>query len=330
MVADLKASCTKDDSTLAIFLKGKMISLTNIQKAILQSNIIKTVQAAFASVAEVPLHGNFDLNLRPGAMEKEMHIIGNQVCHNTCVIDYNSKSIDAQQKAMTVTALETAECKLKLFGLGDLFEKLTDRTKQKLAVVNWIHTHLKEYVHKFGAVSITPIVPRGAPGFVILTFPSPNDARHFEGTVSRKRTNKVINSKISTQRWAINSSSLLAGDETSMSYIQEAIANSYNQHMEEAGLKYKLQKHHVKIIRIGTTQRFLKGKTHVVFDFLDPCNRVTSLLWYQGQDPFAAHDFSQAIPNPRTRDKANSNPEYAKCNLKDGGLWTVKPRINLR
>ena len=93
--------------------------------------------------------------------------------------------------------------------------------------------------------------------------------------------------------------------------------------MDEAGLDYKLQQHHIKLIRIGTTQRFLKGKVHVVFDFLDPCDRVTSLLWYQGQDPFAGHDFSLGIPNPRTRAKASSNPECAKCTLKEGGLLTV-------
>ena len=136
MVADLKASCNKEGSTLAIILKGKMTNLNTTQKAILISNIIKAVQAAFASIAEVPLHGIFDLNLRLGVMEREIHRIGDQVFHNKGVIDHNSKRIDAQQKVMTISALETAECKLKLFGLGYLFDKLTDRTEQKLAVIN--------------------------------------------------------------------------------------------------------------------------------------------------------------------------------------------------
>ena len=99
--------------------------------------------------------------------------------------------------------------------------------------------------------------------------------------------------------------------------------------MEMEGLEFKLQTHHIRMIRIGTTQKIVKGKVHVIFDFLDPCDRVSSLLWYQGQDPFESHDFSQAIPNPKTRAKITSNPEYSKSTLKDRGLWTVKPRIRL-
>ena len=80
------------------------------------------------------------------------------------------------------------------------------------------------------------------------------------------------------------------------------------------------------MIRIGTSQKFVKGKVHVIFYFLDPCDRVSSLLWYQGTDPFRNHDFSQAIPNPKTRAKITSNSEYAKYTLKDKGLWTAKAR----
>ena len=123
-----------------------------------------------------------------------MHRIGGYVFQNKEVINYNSTRIDTQQRVLTTEALETTQCKLKIFGI-EVFDKLSDRTEQKLAVVNWIHNHLKESVHRFGSISITPIVPRQGPGFVILTFPSPNDARHFEGTVSRKRNNKVIPDK---------------------------------------------------------------------------------------------------------------------------------------
>ena len=75
--------------------------------------------------------------------------------------------------------------------------------------------------------------------------------------------------------------------------------------MEDERLEYKLMPHHIKMLRIGTSQRYIKGKVHVLFDFIDPCDQVTSLLWYQGHDPFEHHHFSQGIPNPRTREKAN-------------------------
>ena len=76
----------------------------------------------------------------------------------------------------------------------------------------------------------------------------------------------------------------------------------------------------MKALRIGTSQKFIKGKVHVLFDFIDPCDRVASLLWYQDHDPFEHHDFSQEIPNPRTREKASTNNEYAKLTLKEHGL----------
>ena len=134
----------------------------------------------------------------------------------------------------------------------------------------------------------------------------------------------MISDKEFTTRCTINSSSLVAGDEDTLQYIQGEIANAYNDHMEEANLDYKLQLHHVSQIIIGTSQRSINGKVHVLIDFLDPCDQVTSLLWYQDQDPFASHDISQDIPNPRTRYKAKTNAEYAKLTLKEHGLWTVK------
>ena len=99
---------------------------------------------------------------------------------------------------------------------------------------------------------------------MFTSFPSSTDARHYEGAVSRNRKHKVISDKVFTTRWAINSSSLVAGDDDTIPYIQGEIANAYNKHMEEAGLDYKLQLHHVSLIRIGTSQRFIKGKVHVL------------------------------------------------------------------
>ena len=181
-------------------------------------------------------------------------------------------------------------------------------------------------MQQYGGIRITPIVTRASPGFVILFFLSTSDARHFEGTVSRKKKNIEIPDLICTQRWAV-SSSALAGDEESIFYIQNEVVNYYNDHMERMGLEqFQLQQHHIRMIRINTSQKFVKGKPQVLFDFLDPCDRLSCLLWYQGTDPFRDHDFSLAIPNQKTRAKIASNAEYAKYTLEDKGLWTVKPR----
>ena len=57
---------------MATFLAGKAATLTNIQQAILQSNIIKAVQVGFAVIAETKIHDLFELNVRFGAMEHEI------------------------------------------------------------------------------------------------------------------------------------------------------------------------------------------------------------------------------------------------------------------
>ena len=213
--------------------------------------------------------------------------------------------------------MESAECMLKMFGLGNMFGTMCERSEQRLAIANWIHTNLKESLHRYGTVSITPVMPRQGQAYVILSFPSSNDARHFKGAVSRRRNCKEKNDKIFTSRWAINSSSLMAGDDDTISYIQGEIVNAYNEQMDDAELECKLQLHHVSLIIIGTLQRFIKGKVHVLFDFIDPCDRVTSLLWYE----------DQGIPNPRTHEKAKTNPEYAQLTLREHGLWTTKARL---
>ena len=88
----------------------------------------------------------FELNVRFGAMEHEMHRIGDHVFKNADVIKYNSSRIDAQQKVMAITAMEAAESKIKLFGMGDTFDKIKDWTEQRLAIIEWIHLNLQDYV----------------------------------------------------------------------------------------------------------------------------------------------------------------------------------------
>ena len=65
-------------------------------------------------------------------MEHELQRIGDHAYKNTDVIKYNSSRIYAQQKVLAITDMEAAEMKIKMFGLGDKFEKLTDRTAQRL------------------------------------------------------------------------------------------------------------------------------------------------------------------------------------------------------
>ena len=67
-------------------------------------------------------------------------------------------------------------------------------------------------------------------------------------------------------------------------------------------------------LELAHLQRF-NGNVHVLMEFLDQCDWVTSLLWYQGQDPFAHHDFFQNNSKPRTCNKAKTSAKYAKLTL---------------
>ena len=303
-----------------------MTCLTPIQEAMILQTVMKAVQVGFAVITETKMCDLFELNVRMHDMQLEMRHLGERVQNNEDKIKYNSAKLDAQQMSLALRAMDEAEKQLKLVGLGDTFSKLTDRTAQRVAVTNWIHTYLDISLSQFGGVGIQPIVPKNSPSFVILNFLSTNDARHFESIVFKKRNNKEIPDEVKTQRWTVNSLEL-GGDEETYQYIQQAIVNSYNEHCEEAGMdKYQLQQHHIGMIRITPTKRFIKGKPHILMDFLDPCDRITSMLWYSGIDPFKDYDFSFDIPNPRTRRKALENPAYAEYTIGVKGLWNAKAR----
>ena len=108
--------------------------------------------------------------------------------------------------------------------------------------------------------------------------------------------------------------------------------------MDKMGIEeFKLQQHHIGMIRINTSQRFVKGKPQILFDFLDLCDQLSCLLWYHGTDPFRNHDFNLAIPNRRTRAKIASNilwkrKGYGQLNLGQEGMIGKKhstPKIEL-
>ena len=74
--------------------------------------------------------------------------IGEVAYKNNQLIRHNSGRLDAQQKVLAIAAMEEADAKLKMVGLEDKFEKLTDRTAQRLAIIDWIHNNLEESVQQ--------------------------------------------------------------------------------------------------------------------------------------------------------------------------------------
>ena len=60
------------------------------------------------------------------------------------------------------------------------------------------------------------------------------------------------------------------------------------------------------------TRKTAKNPFRIFFEFTDPSSNITLMRFCPGTDPFALFDFSLAIPNPATRDKAKTDANYAK------------------
>ena len=81
------------------------------------------------------------------------------------------------------------------------------------------------------------------------------------------------------------------------------------------------------MMRITPSKSTFKGETHIILEFIDPCDNIAQMYYKPGIDPFEKHDFKQPIPNPKTRSKAESDSNYKVCTLVDSGLWKKdKPR----
>ena len=89
-----------------------------------------------------------------------------------------------------------------------------------------IYEEIHESIHTYGCIQISPVITKTGTAYDIFKSGSLSDARSFEGLVGRKRCNKQIDDIFHTLRWAVSSSSLLAGDEDVILHIQYSIMNT--------------------------------------------------------------------------------------------------------
>ena len=60
------------------------------------------------------------------------------------------------------------------------------------------------------------------------------------------------------------------------------------------------------------SRRTSRNPFRIFFEFTDPTSNLTLMRYNPGTHPFEHFDFSQAIPNPATRDKAKMDENYTK------------------
>ena len=94
--------------------------------------------------------------------------------------------------------------------------------------------------------------------------------------------------------------------------------------VERAGLTYKLESHHGPMLRLEVKTKYVRGQAHILVEFIDPCDRVTKLTFYEESNPFHKHDFKETIPNPKTREYTRNNTAYKDCTLAEYGLYKEK------
>ena len=59
-------------------------------------------------------------------------------------------------------------------------------------------------------------------------------------------------------------------------------------------------------------RRTSKNPFRIFFEFTDPTCNITLMRYNPGHNPFDLFDFSEAIPNPATREKAKIDDIYKK------------------
>ena len=176
-------------------------------------------------------------------------------------------------------------------------------------------------MHRYNCVSITPVLPTGSAKFspyAILRFIPTSDAWHFEHILHKR--NDSSRNNIHTVRWTITSNDLGVGkDKDFFQAIQDQIVEYYNTHItNKLGDSTKiLKEYHARMIRITPSKISFKGDTHIVLEFIDPCDCMAQMFYKPGSDPFEKYDFMKDIPNPKTRNKAETDSNYKACTLKE-------------
>ena len=165
-------------------------------------------------------------------------------------------------------------------------------------------------------MSIIKVIPAGGTKFspyAILRFLDVSDARYFEYILHKHKNTDHTMSNIRTVRWSISSSELSAGKyKDFIQAVQDQIVDFYNTQITNklSDQTKVLKQYHTKMIKITPNKVSYKGDMHILLDFLDPCDGVTQMYFKPGTNPFEKHDFSKDIPNPTTRNRAETDAKY--------------------
>ena len=265
-------------------------------------------------------------------LEARVRDLEKGVNYNTHCINYLTEEVTQLKLNYTKAELDKAERVLKLLGIDSIYNG-SDRHTAKLKIGDWIQDKLGSSIHRYKCVSIVPVIPAGSAKFypyAILRFLDVSDARHFESILHKHKITDPSMSNVRTVRWTISSNDLSAGNgKDFIQAIQDQIAKYYNTHITNklSDTSKVLQNYHAKMIRVTPSKVSVKGETHVVLEFIDPCDNTAQMYFKPGSDPFEKHDFSRDIPNPITRNKAETDSKYKHCTLQDSGLWArEKPK----
>ena len=330
--AEINRYCSSPRSTVAVTageIKNNGLGICGNDLVGIRIAARDLVSHSFLEFGKVANRTQVSLNFTVSSLVERVNRLEQASKYNEQCINYLTEEVTQLKLNYTKQELEKAERILKLLGVDSIYTG-NDRDVARLKIGAWIKETLGASIHSYNCISITPVLPTGNAKFspyAILRFLDTSDARHFEHILHKHKNPR---SSIRTVRWTITSQDLGAGkDKDLFKAVQDQIVEHYNNHVVDTlGDPAKaLKEYHGRMIRLTPARVHFKGDSHIVLDFIDPCDGVAQMYYKPGVDPFEKHDFKQAIPNPKTRSKAETDSNYASCTLKEAGLWKKdKPR----
>merc|ERR1712074_74626 len=198
--------------------------------------------------------------------------------------------------------------------------KRANKEQRENELREWISGIITKNHKKLGPYQLFIIDPRGESRqktSAILTVSLPDDKFKLEQCIAAER--KADRTKPSSQRYtgpdnpALNIPSFKDVSKDILVYYTRALDNHLRPLSTEARDECRKQ----WSVDTATTSLYITKKNQkspfkLFFEFTDPTNNLTLMRYFPGQNPFDLFDFSEAIPNPATREKAKTDELYKK------------------
>ena len=203
---------------------------------------------------------------------------------------------------------------------GDAGLRRANKETREKELTDWIKGIAVKHNKTIGPFQLFIIDPRSdskQKTSAILTVSLADDKFKLEQLISAER--KADRNKPSSQRYsgpdhkALNIPSFKDVSNEILTHYCRTLDNHIKtlktEEMDDCRNKWSVDTANTSLF---ITKKNLKSPFKLYFEFTDPSNNLTLMRYFPGQNPFNLFDFSAAIPNPATREKAKTDEMYKK------------------